>query len=150
MNDFREYSNYLMHYNSKSNKRGRNSGNSNGSEKTDWFTSVVNEAQRVGNKAEEAGNKLLEMINRGDYVGAYNYYKNLDGETKRVIERRIMNHELPEIIGNGNEREGKKVLEQFNNNVEIFLSTFRPKTEMTTSINVNNHVRDITGRRRRR
>jgi len=148
MNDFREYSDYLMHYSPKGNKRGRTSGN--GSEKTDWLTSVVNEAQRVGSKAEEAGDKLLEMINRGDYFGAYNYYKNLDGETKRVIERRIMNHELPALIGNGNEREGKKVLEQANNSLETFLSTFRPKTETTTSINVNNHIRDITGRRRRR
>lgn len=148
MNDFREYSDYLMHYSPKRNKRGH--GNGNGSDNSDFITRVENATYQLADKATTAGDKLLEMVNRGDYIGALNYYRSLDAETKRVIEKRIMNHELPALIANGNEREGRKKLEQVNNNLEEFLSTFRPKYEVTTSIRTTNNVRDITGRRRRR
>lgn len=148
MNDFREYSDYLMHYSPKKNKRGR--GNGQSTEKVDFVTAVTNNVYQLADKAQAAGDKLLEMVNRGDYIGAYNYYKSLDAETKRVIERRIINHELPAIIGKGNERDGRRVLNQFNNNIETFLSTFTPKTETTTRIVVNDDAKQITGRRRRR
>ena len=147
MNDFREYSDYLMHYTPKSSKRRRG----NVSSKPDFLTSIANEMERIGNKAQEAGDRIVEMINKGEYIGAYNYYKSLDDETKKVIKNYVMNHKLPEVIGNGNEREGKHTIDQARKLMNDFFAGFAPKYEVNQHFILNDDVKDFrTGRRRRR
>lgn len=171
MNDYREYSSYLLHYGVKgmkwdhhiyadpyvakgfrraavdtsSNQRrpsrtpdstgkksgqtttNGNSGNasSNGQQYTgnqaldniigqmvEFGNNVANEAEQQGTKAQEAGSIIEDMINNGNYTGAFGYYSSLDDQTKSIINNYVKNNYIAQALGNGDVKLGRQRISQ--------------------------------------
>ena len=124
MNDFREYSNYLMHYGVKgmkwdhhkakddSNKDDNNKKQYTGDPIMDMFANhFTKEGQNFKegiNEAEKAGEVINEMLENGNYAGAFGYYKNLDPETKATVDEFVRNNYIAEALGNGDKKLGRQ------------------------------------------
>lgn len=141
-------------------------GHQNGSEsRDDFLTKLSNELQGKGNNLQNVGNALSEMIENGNYWGAFGYYKSLDMETRDLLNKRIMNHELPEALGNGNIEEGKRRVEigqkianflisnpmyQYNSRTLGALTGGEIGTGTTSTIRRNEEAKDFRNARRRK
>lgn len=141
-------------------------GHQNGSEsREDFLTNLMNELQGKGDNLQNVGNAFAEMIENGNYWGAFGYYKSLDMETRDLLNKRIMNHELPEALGNGNIEEGKRRVEigqkianfllsnpihQYNSRTLGALTGGEIGTGTTSTIRRNEEAKDFRNARRRK
>ena len=124
MNDFREYSNYLMHYGVKGmkwdhhkakdddNKDDNNKKQYTGDPTIDMYLNYfAKEGERYEegfNEADKAGEAINEMLEKGNYTGALGYYQNLDPETKGIVDEYIKNNYIAEALGNGDTKLGRQ------------------------------------------
>ena len=124
MNDFREYSDYLMHYGVKGMKwdhhKAKDDGTGNNDDKKQYTgdpvidmlaNHFVKEGQNFKegfDEAEKAGEVINDMLENGNYTGALGYYKNLDPETKAIVDEYVKNNYIAEALGNGDRKLGRQ------------------------------------------
>jgi len=171
MNDFREYSDYLIHYGVKGMKwkhhiyakvkepvkkgNGQSSNNTDdsdsGSGKFDWEKAYSDIMSRAEN-ADTVGTDIEQMINDGKYVDALKYYDSLDDQTKNDVGNYVVNTMLAGYLGNGNVRSGRKKIDSAKETVNAFLDNFSPKAQTTREIRINEDFdKDrLQGHRKRR
>ena len=146
---------------------GKDSGNTVANTRGDFLSNLQNSLEGQSNNLGNVGEALMEMINNGNYWGAFGYYKSLDMETRHLLDERIKNWELPEALGNGDLKlgrqkvqEGEKIvntiisaisrdpLYQYNSRVLGKLTGGEIGTGTSTTIRRNEDAKEITGHRK--
>lgn len=214
MNDYREYSSYLLHYGVKgmkwdhhiyadpyvakgfrraavdtsSNQRrpsrtpdstgkksgqtttNGNSGNTSSSgqqytgnqaldniigQMVEFGNNVANEAEQQGTKAQEAGSIIEDMINNGNYTGAFGYYSSLDDQTKSIINNYVKNNYIAQALGNGDVKlgrqrisQGEKIANSIWNSDFVQIPLIGARNLAGGTVRANENARQITGHRK--
>ncbi len=141
MNDFREYSDYLMHYGRKGMKWGENrfeaiepskgrkpskggddtsdNGNNSGgflNRLQNNFSDLASRVEQHGNEAMDVGNKMTQEITVGNYGTAFDIYKNASPEARNIINAYVKDSyivpALMRLNGAGDEKRGQEIWEK--------------------------------------
>lgn len=88
----------------------------------DFLSNLQNSLEGQANDLGNVGEAIMEMINNGNYWGAFGYYKSLDMETRHLLDERIKNWELPEALGNGDLKLGRQRVQEGEKIVNTIIS----------------------------
>lgn len=151
---------------SDNDKQDNSAGNQTAaSTRGNFLADLENNFNGNADKLGEVGNTIMEMAENGNYWGIFGYYKNLDLETRNLLNERIKKWELPEALGNGDVKlgrqrvqTGEKILNfllsnpihQYNSKTLGALTGGEIGTGTSTTIRANEDAKDFRlGRRKR-
>lgn len=169
MNDFREYSDYLMHYGRKGMKWGENrfeaiepskgrkpskggddtsdNGNNSGgflNRLQNNFGDLASRVEQHANEATEVGNKMSQEINAGNYGTAYDIYKNASPEARSIIDAYIRDTAIMPMIraglGNGDVELGRKRIETGKRIAEVLFDNEAARYLRAGFLNLGNKI----------